>query len=360
MTGAIAANGQGAPVQIRPADAPLPDACGFAPGARAQKTLRENMLMRKLLREPLVHFLILGAVLFLAFDLTQEKSQPRERRIVVTAGQVEQLAAQFSRTWMRSPTPSELDGLVERHVRSEIFYREALAMGLGQDDPYVRNRLALKLEVLLDDLSAEAEPADGELARFLEQHLERFAEPARLSFRQVYLDPQRHPDPAAEVERLLELLRSGADPGALGDVSMLISGFDTATPEEIARQFGQDFAEALVGIEPGGWVGPVRSAFGVHLVRVTQRQPARQPALAEIRDAVLVEWRDQRRREAKEQAYRRLRERYEVVMEPAAEGGPRPDGVSPAMPAKVRSGDEDGAIAAAPDAPADRAVEERP
>jgi hypothetical protein len=316
--------------------------------------------MRKLLREPLTHFLVLGAVLFLVFDLTSETDQPGERRIVVTPGQVEQLAAQFSRTWLRDPTPAELDGLVERYVRSEIYYREALAMGLGQDDPYVRNRLALKLEVLLDDLSAEAEPDEAELARFLEEHAERFAEPARLSFRQVYLNPEQHADPAAEAQRLLELLRDGVDPGTLGDVSMLIPGLDGATPDEIARQFGQDFAEALKGLEPGGWVGPIRSPFGVHLVRVSQHEAARQPALAEIRDAVLAEWRDQRRREAKEQAYQRLRERYEVVMQPAAEGGPRPEGVSPAMPANVRPGDEGGAIAAAPQPPAAEAVERRP
>jgi hypothetical protein len=316
--------------------------------------------IQTLLREPLVHFLILGAALFLVFDLTRETDQPGERRIVVTAGQVEQLAAQFSRTWLRPPTPNELNGLVERYVRSEIYYRAAQALGLGQDDPYVRNRLALKLEVLLDDLSEEAEPADGELERFLSQHQERFAEPARLSFRQVYLNPDRHPDPAAEALRLLELLRSGADPGALGDVSMLISGFDTATPEEIARQFGQDFAEALVGLEPGGWVGPIRSAFGVHLVRVSQRQPARQPALAEIRDAVLAEWRDQRRREAREQAYQRLRERYQIVKEGATQGGPLPDGASPAGPASAQSGKAGGVIAAAPDLPAAQAVEKRP
>jgi len=279
--------------------------------------------MRKLLREPLIHFLVLGAVLFLVFDLTAESDQPGERRIVVTPGQVEQLAGQFSRTWMRPPTPNELEGLVTEYVRSEIYYREAVAMGLGQDDPYVRNRLALKLEVLLDDLSVEADPGDEELTRFLEAHAERFAEPARLSFRQVYLNPDRHSDPAAEAQRLRELLRDGAAPAELGDVSMLIPGMDAASPDVIARQFGEDFAAALLTLEPGGWVGPVRSTFGLHLVRVSQRQQPRQPALAEVRDAVLTEWRDQRRNEAREEAYRRLRERYEVVMEPGAEGQAR-------------------------------------
>ena len=291
--------------------------------------------MRKLLREPLIHFLILGATLFLVFDLTGETEQAGERRIVVTPAQVEQLAAQFSRTWLRPPTSDELDGLVERYVRSEIFYREALAMGLGQDDPYVRNRLALKLEVLLDDLSAEAAPSDTELADFLATHAERFAKPARLTFRQVYLNPERHPDPAAEAQRLLGLLRSGADPGVLGDVSMIIPGLDAASPAEIARHFGEKFADALLDLEPGHWSGPVRSPYGLHLVRVTQRQSARQPALAEVRDAVLAEWRDQRRREAKEQAYRRLRERYEVVMEQESAAPARGDVVTPQAQAQA-------------------------
>ena len=277
--------------------------------------------MLRILREPLVHFLVLGAALFVVFGITRETDQPGERRIVVTAGQVEQLAAQFSRTWLRPPTPSELDGLVERYLRSEIYYREALAMGLGQDDPYVRNRLALKLEVLLDDLSAEAEPADTELTDFLESHAERFAKPARLSFRQVYLNPERHPDPATEAQRLLAGLRAGSDPAALGDSSLLGSAFDDLDEHQIGRQFGEKFADALLDLEPGHWSGPVHSPYGIHLILVMQREPARQPALAEIRDKVLAEWRDQRRREAKEQTYQRLRERYEIILEPAGQAG---------------------------------------
>lgn len=273
----------------------------------------------KLVREPLIHFLIVGAVLFLVYDLTRETDQPDERRIVVTPGQIEQLASQFARTWLREPTPEELDGLIERYVRSEIYYREALAMGLGQDDPYVRNRLALKLDVLLDDLTAEFEPEDAELTRFLAAHAERFAEPAQLSFLQVYLNPDQHADPTAEAQRLLKRLRGGADASALGDVSMLVPGLNNATSEDIDRQFGENFARELAVLEPGSWSGPIRSSFGLHLVRVSQYQPARQPALAEIRDAVAAEWRDQRRREAREQAYQRLRERYDIVMQEVSE-----------------------------------------
>lgn len=273
--------------------------------------------MRWLLQEPLLHFLVFGAALFLVFEFTQEEAGPGERKIVVTAGQVEQLAGQFSRTWLRPPTASELEGLVEKYIRGEVLYREAQGLGLDRDDPYIRNRLALKLETLLDDLSVEPEPTEEELARFLENHAERFTEPERLSFRQVYVGSDRYPDPAAEARRVLELLQSGEDPDRFGDVSMLTARFDGASPDDVARVFGGDFVDTLAGIEPGVWHGPVRSPFGLHLVRITERLSARLPALEEIRDAVMAEWRDQQRREAREQAYERLRERYEVVVEPA-------------------------------------------
>jgi hypothetical protein len=277
--------------------------------------------MPELLREPLLHFLILGAALFLLFEFTQEEAGLGDRTIVVTAGQVEQLDAQFSRTWLRPPTTGELDGLIEKYIRGEVLYREAQGLGLDRDDPYIRNRLALKLETLLDDLSVTAEPSDEELDRFLAEHAERFAEPERLSFRQVYVSSERSPDPVADAQRVLELLQGGEDPDRFGDESMLAARFDRASPAEVERVFGGEFVDTLAELEPEAWQGPVRSPFGLHLVRISERLPAWLPALEEIRDAVLAEWRDQQRREAREQAYERLRERYEIVIEPATPDG---------------------------------------
>ena len=205
-------------------------------------------------------------------------------------------------------------------------------MGLGREDPYVRNRLALKLELMLGDLSVEEAPAEEDLARFLEQHTERFAEPARVSFRQVYLDSNRHPDPVAEAERLLTLLRNGTDPAELGDATLLASRVEAATLSEVARQFGSDFAATLEGLGAGVWSHPVRSPLGLHLILLSERQPARRPALAEIRDEVMNEWRDQRRREAREQAYLRLRERYEIVVETVESAYPREGAVAAPLP----------------------------
>jgi hypothetical protein len=276
------------------------------------------MTLRAVLHEPLLHFLVLGGLLFVLYGLTPAPDQTDVRQIRVTAAQVEQLAAQFSRTWMRPPTEEELAGLIERHIRGEVFYREALAMGLDQDDPYVRNRLGQKLEFLLDDLSAETAPSDETLARYLQEHPRRYEAPARLSFQQVYLNPDRHPQLEADATRLLAQLRGGADPAALGDISLLGQTFDDLSQPEVARQFGDAFAEALLDLEQGRWLGPIPSGLGAHLVQVTDRQPARRPTLDEVRSQVLRDWQDQQRRAQKEQAYARLRQRYAITVEPAA------------------------------------------
>ena len=293
------------------------------------------MTLRAMLREPLLHFLLLGGLLFVLFGVTRAPEQTDARQIRVTGAQIEQLSAQFSRTWMRPPTEEELDGLIERHIRGEVFYREALAMGLDQDDPYVRNRLGQKLEFLLDDLSAETEPSDETLTHYLQEYGERYQAPARISFQQVYLNPDRHPQLDADATGLLEQLRGGADPAALGDVSLLGKTFDDLSQPEIARQFGNAFAEALLDLEQGHWLGPIPSGLGAHLVQVRDRQPARLPTLAEVRPQVLRDWQDQQRREQKEQAYARLRQRYAITVEPA-EGletlsfSSRPDSVADA------------------------------
>ncbi len=273
--------------------------------------------MKKLWREPLVHFLVIGAGLFLAFDLTQDNRPDAPNRIVVDASQIEQLAAQFKRTWLRPATENELAGLIESHVRDEVYYREALAMGLDQNDPQVRRRMRLKLEFLLEDLTAAEPPGEEVLSGYLEQHPERFRIEPRLSFRQVYLNPDRRRDLAVDAERTLADLRAGVSPETLGDPTMLPYEQTAASLTETARTFGETFAREAMALEPGAWSGPLYSGFGAHLVLVTGRREARLPALAEVRAEVEREYLAQRRQELKDLAYRKLREGYEVIVEPA-------------------------------------------
>jgi hypothetical protein len=278
--------------------------------------------MERVLREPLLHFLLIGAALFLVFHLNQGPAGDPTDRIVVTSGQVEQMEARFSRTWMRPPTPEELAGMIETHVRDEVYYREAVAMGLDRSDTTIRQRMRMKLEFLLEDLGAAATPDDADLSAYLQEHRDRFFIEARFSFVQVYLNPDRHEDLAGDARAALERLRGGAAPESVGDATLLPGEFSEMTPSDIERQFGEAFAREVVALAPGAWAGPFYSGLGVHLVQVTEFAEGRLPELAEIRSEVEREYVAQRREEIKDLAYRRLREKYEVeIQEPTPEGG---------------------------------------
>lgn len=274
-------------------------------------------------REPLLHFLILGAGLFWLAGALGDPADGRAGRIVLSAGDVEQLGASFELTWQRPPSEAELAGLLEDRVREEIFYREALALGLDRDDTIVRRRMRQKMEFLSEDLAA-AEPSEAELEGWLASHREVFRIEPRATFRQVYLSRDRRGDGVrADATRLLDELRA-ADAGpaapAPGDPLPLPAEGEDLSASEVSRLFGAAFSARLFELAPGRWEGPVESAYGLHLVFVRERVEARDPALAEVRDAVAREWLAERRRQAREAFYRDLRSRYEVqIAAPAPE-----------------------------------------
>ena len=277
------------------------------------------MSILKLWREPLVHFLLLGAAIFSFNELTREVSSEAPDRIIVSSGQIEQLVANYKRTWMRTPTEDELNALVEGHVREEVFYREALAMGLDQDDSQVRRRMRMKLEFILEDLSPQ-DVTDEELASFMQQHPDKFRIEARITFQQVFLNPDNYSDLEAEAEKLLAGLNGGAaaegQAELLGDMTMIPGAYQLATKSEIARFFGERFAGDVIKLMPGEWTGPIYSEYGGHLVRINDRIESSQPVLDEVRVQVEREYLAQLRKQQKDQAYEQLRKRYEVSVEP--------------------------------------------
>ncbi len=280
--------------------------------------------MMKLLREPLVHFLVLGAGLFLLFSMVGDSDNPPAGRIVVSTGQVAQLTEAFTRTWQRPPTEAELDGLIEDHIREEVYYREALAMGLDRNDTIVRRRLRQKLEFFTDDLVAAVDPTEEQLETYFSEHADAFRVPSRLSFHQIYFNRDRRGEQALrDAESLLARLNgagSSVDTSTFGDSLMLPRDYDLISEVEVARQLGTEFATALAELPVGRWSGPVESGFGLHLVLIRERQPGSLPELAEVRETVEREWRNARREETTEAFYRGLRDRYEVSVE-HPEGG---------------------------------------
>lgn len=271
--------------------------------------------IKNLWREPLLHFLLIGLALFVFYGLTNDKGSSTARQIVVTGGQVEQLTASFKRTRLRPPTEEELSGLIEGYVHDEVFYREALAMGLDQNDPLVRKHMRMKLEFLLEEMTA-GDATDKELTAYLQQHPDKFSTETVISFQQVYLNPDKRKDLFGDAKKLLARLNSGTVPETVGDRTMVPSELNLASQRDIKRSFGEGFSQDVIKLSPGEWTGPIQSSYGLHLLKVSERIEGRWQELAEIRHLVEREYQAQRREEQKKLTYQALREGYDVVIEP--------------------------------------------
>lgn len=278
--------------------------------------------MKRWLREPLVHFLGLGALLFL-LNTAFGSSATVDPTIAMREPEIERLAQLFAAQWQRPPTREELDGLVEQQIREEVLYREAVAMGLDKNDAIVRRRLVQKLEFLSQDLVDE-NPSEADLHAFFEDNKARFQEPAVLTFAHVYLNPDSRGDSLRpDAKRLLAELRAGSagDPSDLGDRFLLPLNFAQRSQNEVAGLFGADFAAELAGLEIGSWQGPVASGYGLHLVMMKDRVDAHVPEFGTVRDKVRTEYLNVQRRDADETMYQSLRERYRIEVAWPAEIG---------------------------------------
>lgn len=281
--------------------------------------------MNRLLREPLLHFLLLGAGLFLVYGWMGGPPAGEGERIVITQGRVEQLATGYARMYQRAPDAGELDALIDDAIREEVYYREAKALALDEDDTIVRRRLRQKLEFVSEDVSSVPEPDDAQLQAYLLAHPEKFRSGRRYSISHVYLNPERHGSQlGAAAERLLaQLQREGrnADAAARGDAFLLGHHFDDIGADELARLFGAEFETRLRASPIGEWQGPVTSGYGMHVALVRDRVDERTPSLAAVRDAVRGEWIHAQRLQANERFYSDLRKRYQVTVERPQERG---------------------------------------
>jgi hypothetical protein len=274
--------------------------------------------MAEILREPLVHFMVIGAGFFLLWHFLGDRVTPHPDRIIITPGHVERLAQQWTKTHLRPPTAEELAGLVEQEIDEEVLYREAVAMGLDRDDLVIRRRLAVKMEFLTDDVAAVAIPTDEQLQAFLSQHPDKFNIEPLITFAQVYINrSQRGEGASAKAERVLTLLndKAGPDWQTLGDPLPLPNEYEAATEADVARLFGRAFPKKLSALPVGRWSGPVESGYGLHLVLVRKRTAGRLPPLNEVRDAALSEWRAAQRQELNANLHRQRRARYAVTVQ---------------------------------------------
>jgi hypothetical protein len=291
-------------------------------------------LLKRLLHEPLVLFLLAGSLLFLVVQWRGDGGGPGSNRIVITPGLIDHLAAGYAATWQRPPSDAELKGLIDDYVREEIATREAVAMGLDRDDTIIRRRLRQKLEFLVGDEAGSTPPTDAELTAWLDRHSEALRTEPRVSFRQVYVRPDRHGTPAAaEAAKLLAKLRAAGPDVAIaqiGDASMLPAEQPLEPVREVERAFGADFARELLTVPPGQWTGPLESPFGLHLVYVRERVAGGKPAMEDVRPLVEREVRSERRAAQIQALYDRWLAKYVITIEqPVAAPAARPKAMEP-------------------------------
>ena len=275
--------------------------------------------MRRFLKDPLVHFLLIGASLFVLSAWRGERIRGGRERIVVTADQVAQVRDAAELLKGRAPTDEELAALIEPTIRDEVLYREALALKLDVNDDEVRRRLVDKMSYLTQDTADPAPSSDAELRRFYDESSARFERPELATFDQVFFSPAERGDSVDAVAKAgLAALRSGRSPDEVGDHTPLRGIYENAPRDQVEVLFGDAVAEALFTMPPGDWTGPFKSDFGLHAVRLRARSARRLPPFDEIRDQVAAEFAADRRRERNEAEYRRMRAHYDVVVEKPA------------------------------------------
>lgn len=266
-------------------------------------------------KEPLLHFALIGAVVFGAYHGLNGDSPKADKPepIHIGEGDVRWLKQTWSSQWLRDPTAEELSGLVNDLVGEQLLAREAEAIGLGENDTIIRRRLAQKLKFVIEDTAQLTEPTDDELQQYYANHAAKFATPGTVSFKQIYFNPEQRTEPAIDAANVLaKMASSGEGDPAIGDRLLLGDDFERLENTALSAIFGPDFANAAFALEPGIWKGPITSGYGLHLVMVTEHTPTEPKPFGAVRDAVATQWRNSKQEDLSRAYLADLRKKYGV------------------------------------------------
>ncbi len=325
---ALQRDGHQISVSVSTFDAARPAATQF--GLRS----RLGAILQHALREPLVHFLLIGLALFVVYAIMNRGQRGNvNHQIVISLDDVRQLDISFVSQWHRQPTQEEFTGLIEGFIRQEILYREGLAMGLDKDDTIVKRRMAQKMEFLSEDVASAHEPSTPELQEWYTKNSQKFALPDRATFRHLFFSFDRRgqraeSDAAAALAKIAGKPEDSRAAVALADPFMFQDYYGDRGPDQLAKEFGPTFALGLFQLKPGSWQGPIESGYGWHLVWIESIVPGRIPAFEEVEPDVKTAWLADQKAIAWQKAYAAMRAKYEVMVpQPPAEAesknGPR-------------------------------------
>jgi len=264
--------------------------------------------MKGLLKEPLLHFLIAGGLLFAAYAWLNQDVIDEPRTIQITTAEVNWLKETWSRRWSRQPDEQELRGLVANHLKEKLLAREARELDLELDDTVVRRRLAQKMEFLVQDTASIMQPGEAELQKFYDQNTADYLSPAQVSFEQIFFKQE------TSAHQGLEQLATQAK-DQLGDSSLLARELTLKDDQVVTNIFGPEFSKTIFTLKPGDWQGPIVSSYGFHLVKISELRQAKQQPFAEVRDQVLANWQRIQREQLEQQYYEELLSKYDVVLD---------------------------------------------
>lgn len=272
----------------------------------------------RLLQESLIQGIAFAPVALAGYWLFADHGDVPER-IVIGGAQVESIRSQFREVWSRYPTEAELGRLVQSAARSEILFREGETLGVGRDDPALRERIEAKYAALADAQLAAEVPTDAELADWLQLHAADYAGPAIVTYSQILLVAAGTSGDAGDAARWAQIrLNRGVKPMRVGVPSPLPSKTWNIRLNAVADDLGPTFADALTRLPPRVWQGPVMSRYGAHLVRLESLVPGAPPQLDEVREAVTRDFEQARRQRALESTLEAVRQKYKVIVEPQA------------------------------------------
>ena len=276
-----------------------------------------KLTLPKILKDPLIHFMILGGLLFAAVTFWGGDSATQQDEIRITKAVQQHLADLFEITWQRKPTPDELKNLTEEHIKEEVYYREALALGLDENDTIVRRRLRQKLEFMQEDLSSMKIPDAAELKAYYKAHKDKYKTDHIMSFQQVVISTKKLDADDNIVAKAKARLSSGVDPKSISRSSLLPVAMKLETERSIINTFGEDFAQQIARLETQKWSQPVYSGFGTHLVNVSLNRAAKPLTFEQAKSRVLDDFTQSQRENAAANYYQNLRDQYRITIETA-------------------------------------------
>ncbi|MEW4468612.1 peptidyl-prolyl cis-trans isomerase [Parasphingorhabdus sp. JC815] len=265
-----------------------------------------------LLKEPLIHFLAGSLLVFGFFWATGSSRDTAEYEISINQTDIERLKTGWVQNFRRAPTQAELDGLIDQEIKEEIYYREALRLGLDRNDPLIRRRLYTKMRFLDNQEATGDDPSDDVLKKWMDDHPGKYAMAPLYDLEQIYLGQNPAMDEQTIITTLASLNQGNVQPDAVGQSIALPAKFKRTEISQIERQFGETFSAGLNTLPRGEWHGPISSGYGIHLVRISEIFPGKSPSLNDVRQTVTNDWRAAETIRMEEATFAKYRSQYDV------------------------------------------------